>query len=219
LSNTLIAKNTTGSDADLSGTFHSNDYNLIENQGTAIFDPTSTTTHDQVGTSSSPLDAKIRAFFNYGGLTYTYMLLPTSPAVNAGNNTLAASAGLTTDQRGSGFARIVNSVVDIGAVETNYTISATAGTPQTTLPNTAFSTQLQATVEESGVIQSGIEVTFTAPATGASGTFQGAGTNTTTVTTDSNGVATAPVFTANGTHGIITWTQAWAQAFLQPPSA
>src|SRR2546421_9507799 len=112
----LVAKNTTASDADINGTFHSNNYNLIENKGTAIFDPTSTTAHDQVGTSGSMLDAKLRPFFNYGGTTYTYMLLPTSPAVNVGNNAAATNAGLTTDQRGANFARIVNTTVDIGAV-------------------------------------------------------------------------------------------------------
>ena len=41
--------------------------------------------------------------------------MPDSPAVNAGSNALAA--GLTTDQRGAGFARIFGGTVDIGAFE------------------------------------------------------------------------------------------------------
>src|SRR5260221_14051860 len=44
----------------------------------------------------------------------------------------------------------------------------------------------------------GVTVTFTAPTSGASGTFAG-GVNT--ATTNAQGVATAAVFTANGTVG------------------
>ena len=42
-------------------------------------------------------------------------MLPGSIAIDAGDN--AGAAGLTTDQRGSGFDRIVNGTVDIGAFE------------------------------------------------------------------------------------------------------
>ena len=84
-------------------------------------------------------------------------------------------------------------------------IAATSGTPQSTVVNTAFSAPLVATVTTNGSGTSGVVVTFTAPATGASGTFAG-GTNVVTVTTDSNGVATSPVFTANGTTGAYTVT-------------
>ena len=52
-----------------------------------------------------------------GGPTKTHALLVGSAAINAGDNTAATNAGLTTDQRGTGFARIVDSTVDIGAVE------------------------------------------------------------------------------------------------------
>ncbi|HST53015.1 MAG TPA: Calx-beta domain-containing protein, partial [Pyrinomonadaceae bacterium] len=114
---------------------------------------------------------------------------------------IVASSALATDQRRDGFPRIVNASVDIGAVEVSYSISATAGTPQSAAINTAFTTQLQVTVDESGNPASGIPVTFTAPTTGASGTFQGTGTNTATVNTNSSGVATAPVFDANSTAG------------------
>jgi 5-hydroxyisourate hydrolase-like protein (transthyretin family) len=79
------------------------------------------------------------------------------------------------------------------------TITATAGTPQSASINTAFATQFQATVKDSGNNPvSGVTVTFTAPASGASGTFAG-GVNT--ATTNAQGIATAPVFTANATAG------------------
>src|SRR5205823_9824728 len=47
----------------------------------------------------------------------------------------------------------------------------------------------------------GVPVTFAAPGSGASGTFAGSQTSTTTVTSAANGLATAPVFTANDVAG------------------
>ncbi|MES1248376.1 MAG: Ig-like domain-containing protein, partial [Actinomycetota bacterium] len=47
----------------------------------------------------------------------------------------------------------------------------------------------------------GASVAFSAPGSGASGTFAGGGTSTITVSTDSSGRAVAPVFTANDTAG------------------
>jgi hypothetical protein len=74
---------------------------------------------------------------------------------------------------------------------------------QTTLVNTTFATNLQVQAKDSyGNPVSNIVVTFTAPASGASGLFGGATPGTVvTVTTDSSGSATAPTFTANGTAG------------------
>ncbi|HEX8887641.1 MAG TPA: Calx-beta domain-containing protein [Pyrinomonadaceae bacterium] len=160
------------------------------------------TSGNKIGTAANPLDPRLGPLANNGGPTQTHFLLSDSPALNAGDSTLALDNGmpLTTDQRGTGFPRIINSAVDIGALEANYAISATDGTPQSAVINTAFSTQLQATVTVEGNPGIGISVTFTAPATGASGTFQGNG-NTVTVQTNASGVATAPVFTANGTGG------------------
>ena len=59
---------------------------------------------------------------------------------------------------------------------------------------------MQATLKDSANNPvSGVTVTFTAPASGASGAFTGS--LTATATTSALGVATAPVFTANGTAG------------------
>jgi hypothetical protein len=80
-------------------------------------------------------------------------------------------------------------------------ITATAGTPQSSAVDTAFAAPLTATVFDSGSNPaSGAVVTFTAPATGASGTFAN-GTTTETDTTDANGIATSTTFSANGTTG------------------
>ncbi|MGI8988155.1 MAG: beta strand repeat-containing protein, partial [Bryobacteraceae bacterium] len=76
-------------------------------------------------------------------------------------------------------------------------IAATAGTPQSAAAGTAFATALQATVRDGGNNPvNGATVTFTAPASGASGAFAGDG-NMITAQTNAAGVATAPAFTAN----------------------
>jgi hypothetical protein len=52
------------------------------------------------------------ALADNGGQTDTYALLPGSVAIDAGSN----PAGLTTDQRGSGYPRAVGQT-DVGAFE------------------------------------------------------------------------------------------------------
>ena len=55
-----------------------------------------------------------------GGPTLTHALVPGGLAVNAGDNSKAVDADgnpLDYDQRGEGFARIVDGTVDIGAFE------------------------------------------------------------------------------------------------------
>jgi hypothetical protein len=77
------------------------------------------------------------------------------------------------------------------------TITATGGTPQSTLINTAFSTALQATVYDNHHNPiPGVLVTFTAPTSGASGTFP----SSNIATTNASGQASVP-FTANATAG------------------
>ena len=76
------------------------------------------------------------------------------------------------------------------------TIAATSGTPQSAALNTAFSAPLVATVMMGGLPVSGAFVTFTAPATGASGIFATSASNTETDTTDATGIATSSAFTA-----------------------
>ncbi|HVN76813.1 MAG TPA: lamin tail domain-containing protein [Thermoanaerobaculaceae bacterium] len=80
-------------------------------------------------------------------------------------------------------------------------ITATGGTPQSALQGMPFSSPLQATVTDSlGNPVSGVTVTFTAPASGASGTFPG-GLPVVTAVTDAGGVATSPAITANNVLG------------------
>ncbi|HEY6303347.1 MAG TPA: hypothetical protein VIX14_09800 [Terriglobales bacterium] len=85
------------------------------------------------------------------------------------------------------------------------TITSTSGTPQTAMVNTQFGAPLVATVMMGGSPVSGAFVTFTAPATGPSGTFAN-GTNSETDTTTASGMVTSTTFTANGTLGADTVT-------------
>jgi hypothetical protein len=84
-------------------------------------------------------------------------------------------------------------------------IAAVWGTPQSALIDKPFVSPLIATVLDStGKPVSGAVVTFTAPATGASGNFAGGG-NTTTLTTLVDGTTTVNL-SANGTAGAYTVT-------------
>jgi uncharacterized protein (TIGR03437 family) len=85
-------------------------------------------------------------------------------------------------------------------------IAARAGDKQTATVNTAFSAALQVAVLDSlGKPVPYVPVTFTAPGTGASGTFSGSAISV-TATTNNAGVAAAPRFTANGTAGSVRVT-------------
>src|SRR5579862_1985624 len=85
-------------------------------------------------------------------------------------------------------------------------VIATSGTPQSAPINTPFAAPLVVTVFDSGQNPvSGVTVTFTAPATvtppNASGIFADTASNVTTAISNTSGVATSAVFTANGTAG------------------
>ena len=84
------------------------------------------------------------------------------------------------------------------------------GTPQTAQLNTGFGNPLQVALANSDgcpvTAVVGTPVTFTAPASGASGRFATSGANTVTVGADVSGNASAPMLTANDTAGSYTVT-------------
>jgi uncharacterized repeat protein (TIGR01451 family) len=199
IGNTIVGGNTVASGGvspDLGGTYNSQGYNLIQNtSGATINEP------QNPGTNITGVSPQLAALADNGGPTRTHRPRPDSPAIDKGN-----AFGLTADQRGltrpvdlndASFANASGGDgSDIGAVEVNYAISATAGTPQSAFPDTNFATPLQATLTESGLPVAGITVTFSAPASGASGTFPSGNT----AVTDANGRASV-VFKANATPG------------------
>lgn len=79
-------------------------------------------------------------------------------------------------------------------------ITATSGTSQSAAGGKPFAAPLAATVTTNGVATGGETVTFTAPSSGASGTFAN-GTTTETDPTGDNGVAKSSTFTANSVSG------------------
>jgi hypothetical protein len=120
--------------------------------------------------------------------------IATAPTLTAngatGSYTLTASAGVATP---ASF-----NLTNVAAAPSS--IAAVAGTPQSTNVNTAFGAALQAVVRDAGNNPlSGVTVTFTTPASGASARFGGSASAT--AVTNSSGIATSPALTANGQSG------------------
>ncbi|MBI5655915.1 MAG: hypothetical protein HZC44_03430 [Geobacter sp.] len=155
--NSIIADNSAPTGPEIYGSVTSQGYNLIRVTTDAVIGG------DTTGniTGQNPL---LGTLANNGGPSFTMALLSGSPAIGAGTCTGAPTA----DQRG--MARPQNVTCDMGAYERGAAaaLTATAGTPQSTVINTAFSSQLTARVADAlGGLLDGISVTFTGPASGA----------------------------------------------------
>jgi fibronectin-binding autotransporter adhesin len=88
-------------------------------------------------------ESYLAPFANYGGTTSVLGLLPVSPAINAGSSAYLSEAAvnvdfngdgdtddvLDTDQRGTGFDRVINGTVDMGPFEANPSTSAANALP------------------------------------------------------------------------------------------
>lgn len=120
-----------------------------------------------------------------------------SPAFTSNNipGSFIVNASIPGNPTSSAIFTVVNTLTPV-------TFTSTAGDGQSATVSTNFGTALTAkVVDGSGNPVVGALVTFTAPSTGASGTFVDSLSNVTTAITDSNGVATAAAFTANATAG------------------
>jgi len=133
LSNSIVALNTAGIGPDLVGPMTSQGNNLIgKNDGSTGF--TNGSNGDIVGTTAAPINPLLGPLANNGGPTQTHALLAGSPALDAGNNAAVTNPPFSgvapfTDQRGAGFARIVDGpdantteTVDIGAFEAQVSL-------------------------------------------------------------------------------------------------
>jgi hypothetical protein len=173
LDNTLIALNTNG-DVTLGnvGTVSSSSaYNLIGTGGSGGL--VNGVNGNQVGVTDAGLDPNGLQF--NGGPTQTIALVTGSPAIDAGSNALAVypTTGqlLTTDQRGTGFPRIANGSVDIGAYEVQSYITAVAvgwGTQTATLQTASDGLRLLPAGRNMDMPWLGIDriqITLTQPAT------------------------------------------------------
>ncbi|HMX24411.1 MAG TPA: Ig-like domain repeat protein [Blastocatellia bacterium] len=193
--NTIVAGNTaTGLGQDISGSLNSVGNNLIGNSSGVTIggDPFSNILN---------VNARLAPLANYGGATLTHALLPGSPAIDAGDDCVNQSGGclstaLANDQRGAGFSRKVGSKVDIGAFESRgFTLSIASGNNQSAAVNAAFNSLSVNVTSSFGEPTSGGQVTFTAPAGGASASVGG---NPATIT---NGTALTGTVLANGIGG------------------
>ena len=202
LQSSILDENTAGSAPNCSGGIDSAGYNLVGNTSGCTFTP-------GAGDLTN-VSAHLGPLIGAPGSPRYHPLLSGSPAINAGNpaGCTGSTGPLTTDQRG--VARVGR--CDIGAYE--YTTPGPAAniyafgvTPQRTPPFFDFWLPLQAVVLDSiGSPVNNATVTFSAPASGASGIFSDSGTFTTTAVTAESGVATAATFTANGLEGSYTVT-------------
>ncbi len=122
LDNTIIALNTDGTGTgaspdnlyiDGSGTVSSASANNLIGAGGGNSGLTNGGNGNLVGVA----DPGLGTLASNGGPTQTIALLSGSPAIQAGSRALAADANLTNDQRGTGFPRVVNGSVDMGAFE------------------------------------------------------------------------------------------------------
>lgn len=137
------------------------------------------------GGMASNADPLLSALAYHGGPTKTLALLEDSPAFGAGDNTATTTAGLTTDQRGTGFPRQLGANVESGALEQNalpkITVPAAGGfTEATSTGGAVVNFSVSALDLEDGDVA--------ATAVPASGTTFAIGDTTVTVTaTDSLG--------------------------------
>ena len=132
----------------------------------------------------------------------------------ATTNASGVATSVTMTSNGVVGAYSVTATAGTGSVpftETNTagvaaSIAIVSGSGQMQAPGSAFTSPLVVIVKDAGGNPvSGASVTFTAPASGASGTFAGS-VKTYTVNTGSNGQATSTTFTAGTTLGAYTVT-------------
>jgi hypothetical protein len=121
----------------------------------------------------------------------------TSAELNLNVDILTSSGGtanLANQSNGADQATVITSGLIIPANPS--TISAYTGNNQAVTVGTAFGTLLEVRVTDVfGDVVNGVPVTFTAPSSGAGGTFAGGQTSVTVMA--NSGLALAPIFTAN----------------------
>ncbi len=178
--------------SDCDGLITSAGHNMI---GTTIHCNLEVQASDQVG-----MDPKLGPLLSNG----YFPLFVDSPAINA------AVSCPPVDQRG--VARLQGSGCDIGAYEymapgSLARLEIVGGNHQRAAPRLTFATPFKVVaLDSTDNLVPHISITFMAPSLGPSGLFADTGTKTTTIMTDTNGIATAPRFTANSSLGVYTVT-------------
>ncbi|MDG2991576.1 filamentous hemagglutinin N-terminal domain-containing protein [Candidatus Synechococcus calcipolaris G9] len=202
VTNSLISGNTapTGPEINNNGTLNLTGNNLVGQNNTLGISGTISSGIENVNyfAPSVPTSQIIGPLANNGGPTQTHLLVFGSPAINAGVNA-SVPGTVTTDQRGA--TRIVNGIVDLGAVEVNYQLQTLQGNNQQALVNSTVPTALQVRLAESlsSFPASGVTIQFSQTSGPALIFTQG-----NTAITDANGIATLAGLLTNGEAGLIT---------------
>jgi len=156
-----------------------------------------------------------RAMAGSGGLRSgargALLALILAGACGVGAATLAGGPAAAGATQGSGGEPTGSTGASCPSSNSPNAIALVAGTPQSATLQSAFATGLQVALTNSNGCAittgaAGTAVTFTAPSSGASGSFSASGTSTVTVGADSDGSVPAPTFTANGIAGGYTVT-------------
>ena len=165
LNNTIVGGNSASAvGPDLYGAVTTGDYNLVQNSSGATLSGSNNIT------GQAP---RLSALADNGGPTQTMALQSGSPAINAGDPAVNGTG--ETDQRGTGYARVLDGRLDIGAFEYDPTnqapvhrldgtplgATATVTTPENTtlVLNDANSNRLSITDVDAGT--SPVRVTLT----------------------------------------------------------
>ncbi len=169
-----------------------------------------------------PIAEVLNPLAENGGQTPTYSLASHSPAINAGSDALIP-LGISTDQRGPGYARSIGSAVDMGAFESH--ISTTApNDPQDGVEGSSAAFMLGSFSDESPNASWNVDVnwgdtsahtTFTTSSEGSLGTrahtYNDPGTFTVTVNiSDALQNAQALTFTVNVSNPPVSATGGFA---------
>ncbi len=174
LYNTIVAQNTAGTgpgatpsdiNAVSPGTV-TGSFNLIGTGGSGGL--TNDVNHNQLGVAN-PL---LGPLASNGGLTQTIAVLPGSPAIGMGSDSIPGVTVPPTDQRG--VPRPPDSV-DVGAFQDQgFILTIVSGSPQTTAVSTAFASPLivKVTSPEGDPVAGGL-VIFAAPSSGPSAVLTG----------------------------------------------
>jgi protocatechuate 3,4-dioxygenase beta subunit len=155
-----------------------------------------------------------RAGRRLAGLTALGLILLVGPGtwVGAIGGTPAFASGETNPEGGGapgGTQSSPTNASDCPSPNPPNQLTLVAGTPQTTTLDADFAGLQVALSNSDGCAVTGaggVPVTFSAPASGASGHFATSNSETATVGADASGAVAAPTFTANGTAGSYTVT-------------
>ena len=204
--NTIVAANTsTTTSKDYYGPFQSLGNNILgDDTGATI---TGTTTGNQVGTTTAPINAKLAPLASNGGFTLTRALLAGSPAIDAGTNTSSGSnvvPGL--DQRGA--AR--SGATDIGAYEVNSGFVANLPNGYT---NLVYGSQI---VPDKGNFTYSVTAGSLPPGLNLTTTPVAGGTVSVSGTPTMSGIYN---FTVTGTDGVNSTTTYYTITILAPTAA